>query len=234
GGGDDRGVASDQPFRFWHRLCILFVNDPRRLEVTGISRGVRDIILVAQEDVPDAAHALEGLDQMRDVSRRVDQPIAMLMTNEITVGAERLLRIEAVVVHARSEMDREAGHGLLQAGLVLLHRPNRANRTGDQGTPRILQLRFSLRLAIDGRIFSHLAERGWSQLPAGVAVDAGRVHEEIAYYVRRQLFPLISHVYGSLSSSSIHLPDQNLCSLRLVSNQTTRTGRGQPDRITGR
>src|SRR5207249_12108955 len=168
------------------------------------------------------------------VSRRVYQPASFLITKDITVGAERLLRIEAVVVHARSEMDREAGHGLLQAGLVLLHRPNRANRTGDQGTPRILQLRFSLRLAIDGRIFSHLAERGWSQLPAGVAVDAGRVHEEIAYYVRRQLSPQISHVYGSLSSSSIHLPDQDLCSLRLVSNQTTRTGRGQPDRITGR
>src|SRR5438105_14885376 len=97
GGGDDRGVASDQPFRFWHRLCILFVNDPRRLEVSGISRGVRDIILVAQDDVPDATPELEGFDQMRQVSGRVQQPIAMLMTNEITVGAERLLRIESVV-----------------------------------------------------------------------------------------------------------------------------------------
>ena len=51
-----------------------------------------------QEDVFDSAHPLEGGDQMAHIARRIDQPIAAGMPEEIAVGAERFFGIEAVVV----------------------------------------------------------------------------------------------------------------------------------------
>src|SRR5439155_26079544 len=103
----------------------------RGCEVASIPRSVRYVIFMAEEHVPDAAHPLEGFDQTRRVPRRIHQPIAVLMTEEIAVGAERLLGIEPVVVDVSLQMQRKALHRPAQMRLIFLNRADGPNRTGE-------------------------------------------------------------------------------------------------------
>ena len=91
--------ALDNPFRARFRISISTVNDSCRAELCCIAPGIGHIVLVRQEDVLYSAHPLEGGNQMAHIARRIDQPIAVGMLNEIAVGAERFFGIEAVVVN---------------------------------------------------------------------------------------------------------------------------------------
>jgi len=76
---------------------------------------------------------------------------------------------------------------------VVLRRADRRRRTRDQRALRREQLLGRLGLVVDGGLIAGIAEHGRRENPAGVAVDAGGVDEEVA-----------GDVVGELESSLRH------------------------------
>src|SRR3989454_10690610 len=88
---------------------------------------------------------------------------------------------------------REALGGRPQDGLC---RPKSTDGPGGTGQERLVGLvafGLALRLPIDGRVLAVLDERLRRQLPAGVAVDAGGIHEEVASNVGLKALGRVSH-----------------------------------------
>src|SRR5438445_585670 len=183
------------------------MDDPLRAEVLGVARRVADVVLVREEDVCDPAHPLERDHQLLHVPRRIDQPVAIRMANDIAVRAERLLRVKPVVADIVFNQHREAVSGSTHHSLVGYQGADRAHGTGQERLIGLVTLGLALRLAIDGRVLAILDERLRRQLPAGVAVDAGGVYEEVAIDIRREPFGDISHSVSPLCDGrSRHLP----------------------------
>ena len=49
--------------------------------------------------------------QMFDVTRRIDEPVALRMLDEVTIASEGFARVEAAVGDARRERQREISEG---------------------------------------------------------------------------------------------------------------------------
>ena len=73
----------------------------------GVAVGVGHVVPVGQEDVGDAAQRLQPPHQRRQELRRVDQPVAGRVADEVAVAAVGLRRVEAAVVDR--PLDRAAG-----------------------------------------------------------------------------------------------------------------------------
>src|SRR5438309_6497654 len=65
------------------RLQFQAVNDPPRREVLCVLGRIRDVVLMRQEDMADSAQALQPPNQCRDELRRIDQPVALRVPNEV-------------------------------------------------------------------------------------------------------------------------------------------------------
>src|SRR4051794_22196097 len=76
---------------------LQLVNDPLGAKTRGVFVSVGDIIAVRQENVADAAALGEAARQVLDKPRRIDQPVATGMLDEVAVPTERLPRVEAAV-----------------------------------------------------------------------------------------------------------------------------------------
>src|SRR5439155_19309509 len=83
---------------------------------------------------------------------------------------------------------------------ALFSKPDGAGRTGQQRLQRLSPVGAGGRLGLDEGRFSGLTEDRRSDLPTGIAVDAGRVHEEIAGDVFGHTFSGGCHDRASSSS----------------------------------
>ena len=75
--------------------------------------GISNVVPMCQEDEINAAEFFETPDKRFDELRRVDQPVSIRMTNEITVAAEGFWRVEAAVVDRIFDKERKVGHRFL-------------------------------------------------------------------------------------------------------------------------
>src|SRR4051794_29699847 len=95
---------------------------------------IRDVISMREEDV---AHAAQPFDRARErlaVARRIDHPIATVVAHQIAVAAVRLVRIEAAIISAVFDLEREVADDL--RGAAAMHRADGRCRTRDQRTQR--------------------------------------------------------------------------------------------------
>src|SRR5579884_3024485 len=160
------------------------MDDPCCAKMFSITGGIGHIIFMGQKNGANPSHLLERIDQRPDVARRINQPVAVGMPNEITVAAERLLRIESGIINLPVQMKRKTFHRTLQPRLIALLRADRADRAGQERLIGLMQLGISLRLMNHGRVRSRLREGSRSKLSTGVAVDAGGINKEVAGDVR--------------------------------------------------
>ena len=157
-----------------------------------------------QEDVPEPSHALENIGEVFDITRRVDKPVSVRMLDEITVRAERFLRIKATVKHIRIKEQRETGHRLFQARVVTALGADRTHGAGKQRLVGLMQTLVTLRLDSHRGKLADLLKTAGRQLPAGVAVDAGRVDKEVARHIAVETF------FGVRHRLSVHLRSLSL------------------------
>src|SRR5205085_4116597 len=115
------------------------------------------------------------------------------MFDEETIRAERLLRIETAVEHLIFDLERKARHRVFQPYLVALLRADRANRAGKKRLISLMSWTITGRLCGDRRKFSDFFETHRCQLPARIAVDAGRIDKKVSCDVGIKSFFLISH-----------------------------------------
>ena len=99
--------ATNDPFRTGHGFGVAFVNHARGAELVRVTRGIGNIVFVAQEDVSDTAQSFKRLDQVLEVPRAIDQPVALLVLDEIALCAVRLFRGESAIVDTTFQMERE-------------------------------------------------------------------------------------------------------------------------------
>ena len=66
----------------------------------------------------DPAHAVEKLHELFDVARRVHQPVAVRVADEIAVRTERFFGIEAVVVDVVFQFHWKARLRFAHQGLI--------------------------------------------------------------------------------------------------------------------
>src|SRR5215831_14772045 len=73
------------------------MNDATTGKMVGIALGICHVVPMRQEDVGDPAESLELVDERSDELRRVDQPVASGMLDEVAVAAIGLGRIVATI-----------------------------------------------------------------------------------------------------------------------------------------
>jgi hypothetical protein len=149
GGKVDRVGFVHDPFGSGYRIGIGSMDDPFRAEVFGVLVRVGHIVLVRKEDISNAALLLEDLDEMLDVARGIDQPVAVWMFDEKAVGAKRFLRVEAAIRDPVFEMERKTPHRGLQSRFVTVLRADRPNGAGEERLIRPMNLVFIFRLMAD-------------------------------------------------------------------------------------
>src|SRR5438105_3743069 len=102
------------------------------------------------------------------------------MFDEKAIRTERLLRIEAAVRHLAFKLERKARHGFPHPQLVAMLGTNRADRAGEKRLIGLMNMPIVGRLFGDRRKSTDFLETRRSQLPAGIAVDAGRIDKKVA------------------------------------------------------
>lgn len=70
------------------------------LEVSGETIGIRDVVLVREQDLREPAFLLEGAQERLYGARRVHQQVAVRALHEVGVGAEGIARRVAAVEDA--------------------------------------------------------------------------------------------------------------------------------------
>src|SRR6266851_3053903 len=93
-----RAFAVKDAFRTGLRRQLIPMNDASALEMFGKTLGIGHVVSMCQEDVGDAANRLQLLHERRDELRRVNQPIACWVSNEVTVAAIRFGRVVSAVI----------------------------------------------------------------------------------------------------------------------------------------
>ncbi len=189
---DFPGIVHD-PLRIRHRPRIRPVNDPPSPEPLCILRRIRHVVFMGQEDVSDASHSLERLDEMLEIPGRIDQPVAARMLNEVTVGAERLFRVEPAIEHPLVQAQGETRHRRLHSRTIAPFRSDRTDRTSEQGLVRLMDQPIAFRLTDDRRMLAGLCKTSRGQLPAGVAVDTGGIDIKVARDIGIESFVQIGH-----------------------------------------
>src|SRR5713226_4349373 len=80
-------VAVENEFRIGLRGQFISMNDAATSEMLGVTLGISDVVSVRQKDMSDAAERFQLFHQRRDKFRRVDQPIACGVSDEVAVAA---------------------------------------------------------------------------------------------------------------------------------------------------
>src|SRR5208282_524241 len=101
------------------------MDDAAARKPRGILLRFGDIVAMRQENVRDASQFFEPIDQMREILRGVDEPVALGTRDEIAISSEGFRRIEAAVVYAAFERHRKIGFRLAGGDGI-----ERADRTG--------------------------------------------------------------------------------------------------------
>jgi hypothetical protein len=175
------------------------------VEVGCVAVGVGHVVPVRQEDVPDPAQRFEPPHQRGDELRRVDQPVARRVPDEVAVAAIRLRRVVAAVVHRPLDREREVvHHGLHVVVAETADGPGGARKESLQGDSPVGRCHG---LGFDERRVRCLAKHGRGDLPTGVAVDAGRVHEEVAGSILQDSLAGVYHGRTSLPQFYAHCPE---------------------------
>src|SRR5258708_31526196 len=161
---------------------IVAVQHTRAAEALVELLVVGHVVLMRQEHRLHAAERGDVLHQRRGETRRVDEhvavPLASFTPNQVAKCAEGALRREATAVDTVFDQFRVTGDG--RRDIALAHVADRRCRTGDESLLGGQQLFVRLRLMKDGRLIANVMKYRWRDLAAGVAIDAGRVDEEVA------------------------------------------------------
>jgi hypothetical protein len=115
------------------------------------------------------------------------------MFDKETIRAERLLRIKTAVGYLPFKLERETRHGFFHPQLVTVLGADRANRTGEERLISLMGMPLIGRLCGDRGKIADLFETHRRQLPARVAVDAGRIDIKVASDIGVESLFLIGH-----------------------------------------
>ncbi len=146
-----------------------------------------------KKDEANTAHLFKRIHEMFDVARRIDQPVAAGVLQEIAVSAERRRRIKPRVVEILVETERKTRHGPIPRGSIGVQGTNRADRTCYQRLVGAKLLRLRYRLTVDTGILVLFVKGFGGKLAAGIAINTRRVDKEIASDIARQFFLGIRH-----------------------------------------
>src|SRR5260370_23465691 len=177
------------------------MNDAATAKMLGVALSIGHIVSVRQEDVANPAQRLQLLHQRRDELGRVDQPVASGVPNEVAVAAIRLGGVVAAVLDRLFKEEREVPHDRFR--VVVTKAADRPGGAGQQGLQRLPPVGAGNRLGFDEGSFAGFTKDRKSDLPTGIAVDAGRIHEEIARDVFRHSFFGVGHYQASLTVSLV-------------------------------
>ena len=152
---------------------------------------IGDIVLMREQQPAYTTHVVDAFHQRPCEARRVDHGVTVRMLNQVAERAEGALSGESAAVHVGLDQFRVAGHRA--AHVVLSNRTDRRGRAGDQCLLRLEQFTCAGRLMEYRGLIADVMEHRRRDLPAGVAVDAGGVDEEVAVDIRGVLEGNTSH-----------------------------------------
>lgn len=179
------------PFQKYLRVRLSFffqtVDVSLRLKVPSIFCRVGYVVLMCQENVADSPKSLDPPDERLDEFRRINEPVSTRMQNQVAVSAIGFWRVESAVINRMLDFQREIIHHGLR--IVGAKATDGTSRTGEDGMQRRLAIVQTLGLRVNERMVSAFTKNHRRNLTAGIAVDAGRVDEEIAGHIfRNSLF----------------------------------------------
>ena len=138
---------------------------------------IGDVVPMGEEKPARSAHRVDAIEERLRCARRVDDDVAALAHDEIAGRAVRRLRSQSEVVNGAVDVQRQRGQRV--ADFPSLRAADGRRRAGHQRDQRVLALgRRGLPLHEGEPGPIRPRERRRRELPAGVAVDAGRIHEE--------------------------------------------------------
>src|SRR6476620_1507001 len=91
-------IPLHHPFGIRSGSEVCSMNNPCRLKPVSITSRIRHIVFMREKDEADAAHLFKRIHEMFDVARRIDQPLAAGMLQEIAVSAKRRRGVKSRVV----------------------------------------------------------------------------------------------------------------------------------------
>src|SRR5262245_61594958 len=218
--GDQLGVERDRLVSGEYSLDgssrasdVSLVQDPLASEATRKELVLRDVVAMRQEHGLDAASKLEFGQETPDAARRIDEDVPSRPLDEVTPGAERVLGGET----AEEDVFVDPLGEPFDARTSVATRPgsDRSGRTGDQSHQGAAAIRFGFRLLRDEGVIVGGREDTRGDPPAGIAVDAGPVHVEVARSVVRKALSERGHRESAVSYqlSAISCQLSVLCSL---------------------
>jgi NAD(P)H-dependent FMN reductase len=185
----DRRVAFDLPLHISRAAAdVARVQHALAAEGRCPARVIGDVVAVGEEHEARAAQLADPGQERNGEAGRVDEHVSARPRHEPARGSERGLGRVAAVVHAAFLGDRlREGLGCRRrSGGVLHDRPDSPHRAGDQRHERPpLFLRCGRLPSHEGGVVLAASEDAGRDAPAGVAGDAGSVHEEVTWYVLR-------------------------------------------------
>src|SRR5579871_2272187 len=183
--------AIDDDFGGGLGVQFVAVNHSLGAEMEGEALGVGDVVGMRQEDPRQAAPLLDAAHESRQELRRIDEPIAVGPADEVAIAAERLRRVHAAVIDVVFDRQREIVEH--RAGGVSSMSADGAGRTADEGLEGAVRLLRVGGLELHEGITVGFAEDFGRDLPAGIAINAGRIDEELAGYVLADDFAWVCH-----------------------------------------
>ena len=173
-------------------MQFVAVNDALRSEAFGPAGCVSHIVTVRKEDARNATDVRDTAHQWLCETRRINQPVAVAVLHKIAGAAVRLLRMKATIEDADIEVHREIGNR--SAHIVLGSRAYRGSRAGNQRVQCSATGDLIRWLRVHEGEAAGITENLRRKLAAGIAVNAGAVHEEVAGHVFGHRFSDISHL----------------------------------------
>jgi len=153
------------------------VQDPLAAEPVVQRLLIGDVVAMGEEQPARTAHRLDAVEERLRRPGRVDDDVAALAHDQIAGRSVRRLGSQPEVVDGPVDVQRKRAQRL--ADFPSLRAPDRRRRAGHQGDERVLALgRRGLALHEGEPAPIRARERRRRELPAGVAIDAGGIHEE--------------------------------------------------------
>src|SRR3954466_6163771 len=97
----DRVEPVQDAFGIRLRCKLQSMDDTLGGEAGGVFTGIRDVVPVRKEEIADPPESVETPCEMLDESGRIDQPVAIGVTQKVRITAERLARVESAVINVR-------------------------------------------------------------------------------------------------------------------------------------
>src|SRR4051812_30254516 len=174
----DRSVALDLPLDPASATRdVGAMEDALAAEALVQSFVIGNVVAVGEEVPARPAHRLDPIEERVRRPRRIDDEVSTVSHDEIAGRAVGGFGPQPEIVDRAVDVERERRECL--ANFPSLRAPDRRRRASDEGDERILPLggnRLPLHVRETAAIRS--GKRRRSDLPAGVAVDAGRIDEK--------------------------------------------------------